>query len=70
MQDFKHELNTLLHDAHLSRSELADIFKITRRSVSCWNTVGIPQYARAYLKLRAEYIRLKREGITTISQQQ
>lgn len=70
MQDFKHELNTLLHDAHLSRSELADIFKITRRSVSCWNTAGIPQYARAYLELRAEYIRLKREGITTISQQQ
>lgn len=60
MQDFKHELNTLLHDAHLSRSELADIFKITRRSVSCWNTAGIPQYARAYLELRAEYIRLKR----------
>ena len=70
MQNFKHELNTLLHDAHLSRSELADIFKITRRSVSCWNTAGIPQYARAYLELRAEYIRLKREGITTISQQQ
>lgn len=60
MQNFKHELNTLLHDAHLSRSELADIFKITRRSVSCWNTAGIPQYARAYLELRAEYIRLKR----------
>lgn len=31
-----------------------------RRSVSNWNKAGIPQYARAYLELRAEYIRLKR----------
>lgn len=60
MQDFKHELNTLLHDAHLSRAELADTFQIARRSVSNWNKAGIPQYARAYLELRAEYIRLKR----------
>ena len=70
MQDFKHELNTLLHDAHLSRSELADIFKNYPPQRQLLEYGGIPQYARAYLKLRAEYIRLKREGITTISQQQ
>ena len=54
MQDFKTELNELLVQAKLTRAELARIFQIAPRNISRWNTHGIPQYAIAYLQLKAE----------------
>ena len=54
MQDFKTELNDLLVQAKLTRAELARIFQIAPRNISRWNTHGIPQYAIAYLQLKAE----------------
>ena len=61
MQDFKAELNKLLEQANLTRAELARIFQIAPRNISRWNTHGIPQYAIAYLQLKAENIKLQEQ---------
>lgn len=54
MQDHKTTLDNLLAQTNLTRAELARIFQIAPRNISRWNTHGIPQYAIAYLQLKAE----------------
>nr|WP_314486713.1 hypothetical protein [uncultured Kingella sp.] len=61
MQDHKTKLNGLLAQAQLTRAELARIFQIAPRNISRWNTHGIPQYAIAYLQLKAENIKLQEQ---------
>lgn len=56
MQACKQQLDSLLFDAHMTRADLARTFGVAPESISRWNNRGIPQYARAYLLLRAEYI--------------
>ena len=58
MQDHTTTLNALLHDAHLTRAELSRLIGVSPRNISRWNSYGIPQYAIAYLQLRAEHIAL------------
>ena len=57
MQDHKTTLDNLLAQTNLTRAELARIFQIAPRNISRWNTHGIPQYAIAYLQLKAENIK-------------
>ncbi|EGY53131.1 helix-turn-helix domain-containing protein [Neisseria shayeganii] len=61
MQDYTDKINSLLHDAHMTRAELSRAIKIAPRNISRWNTHGIPQYAVAYLELKAEMISLRRQ---------
>lgn len=63
MQDYTDKINALLHDAHMTRAELARAIRIAPRNISRWNTHGIPQYAIAYLELRADMIAQQRELI-------
>lgn len=60
MKDFTDKLNAMLFDAHLTRAELARIFGISPRTISTWNTKGIPKYAEAYLLLKAELMYFKK----------
>lgn len=61
MQDKNQIFISLLHDAHITQKELSEIFNLTPTAISRWHKIGVPQYAQAYLLLRAENIRLKRE---------
>ncbi|MDU4301950.1 MAG: hypothetical protein E7I45_13420 [Eikenella corrodens] len=45
----------------MTRADLARAFGVAPESISRWNTRGIPQYAVAYLKLKAENISLKKQ---------
>ena len=61
MQDHNTTLDNLLAQTNLTRAELARIFQIAPRNISRWNTHGIPQYAIAYLQLKAEGVRLQEQ---------
>lgn len=61
MQEKNQYFVTMLHDAHLTQAQLAEIFGITRTAISRWHKIGVPQYAQAYLTLRAEYIELQKQ---------
>lgn len=61
MQACKQQLDALLFDAHMTRANLARAFGVAPESISRWNTRGIPQYAVAYLKLKAENISLRKQ---------
>lgn len=65
MQEFKHKLNELLFNAHMTRTKLANEFNISPRTISRWNTEGIPQYAIAYLELKAKLVQTESQNKKT-----
>ncbi|MDK4689680.1 XRE family transcriptional regulator [Kingella negevensis] len=45
----------------MTQSDLSRELCITVAAISRWHKIGVPPYAQAYMLLRAENIRLKRE---------
>lgn len=62
MQDKNKDFVALLHNAHITQAELSGVLGITPTAVSRWHKIGVPQYARAYLLLRAAYIQQTRQS--------
>lgn len=61
MQEKNKQFMALLEMANLTQSDLAKELGISVVSVSRWNKNGLPQYAIAYLQLKAENIKLQEQ---------
>ena len=61
MQAKNTDFVTLLTAAGMTQVALSRELGITTTAISRWHSIGIPQYAVAYLKLKAENISLKKQ---------
>lgn len=61
MQAKNTEFINLLAAAGMTQAALSRELGITPAAISRWHSIGIPQYAAAYLKLKAENISLRKQ---------
>lgn len=60
----------MLHAAEITQAELSRVLGITPVTVSRWHKTGLPQYAAAYLQVRAENIKLREQLIANLTANQ